>query len=97
MRARIDDFWFGDGKLIARVGFYFDEDEEGFKTPSLIKKIVKKAEQKPFLTLSFPTDYKAGLDDLKVSILGQLNAFKSAHSKLPNYQDWIGTELEDTL
>ncbi len=96
MKARIDGFQYGDGVLIALVGFYYSEDEDGYEKPKReIKNLLKRGEQEPFITLPFPFDYNATLDSLKVSILGQLNAFKSAHSRLPNYDSWIGTEFED--
>jgi len=97
MRARIDGFQYGDGVLIALVGFYYTSDEDGYEEPKREKvKPWKLKEQEPFTILPFPTDYKHGLEDLKVSIFGQLAAFKTAHDKLPDYESWLGTELEIT-
>jgi len=97
MKARIDGFQYGDGVLIALVGFYYTEGEDGYEKPSMVKKLLGRKEQEPFTTLPFPTDYKSGLEDLKVSIRGQLNAFKVAHSKLPEYTNWLGVELKVAL
>ena len=94
MKARIDGFQYGDGVLIALVGFYYSEGEDGYEKPKRnVRKLLRRGEQEPFTTLPFPTDYEHGLDDLKVSITGQLNAFMAAHSRLPDYESWLGTEV----
>jgi len=99
MKARIDGFQYGDGVLIALVGFYYTADEDGYEPPKGQRRLGnlfrwEELEQEPFITLPFPTDYVRGLEDLKVSIRGQLNAFKAAHTKLPEYAEWLGYEFE---
>ena len=94
MKARIDGFQYGDGVLIALVGFYYTEGEDGYEKPKRnVRKLLRRGEQEPFTTLPFPFDYNTTLDGLKVSILGQLNAFVAAQSRLPNYESWVGIEL----
>ena len=103
MKARIEDIRFGEGKLNVRVGFYFSEGEEGYdECYREIMEIVGDEEVGtgewrlyPFNTLGFNVTFDMTKQDFKATVIKKLRAFKEAHTRVADFQDWIGTEIEE--
>lgn len=100
MKAKIEDIRFGEGKLSVRVGFYFsvgelgyDEcyrdvvDEEG--NPTGEKRLY------PFNTLGLGVALGTTKLEFRDRVVAKLRAFKEAHTKAADLQDWIGFEIEE--
>lgn len=107
MIAKIRDIRLGVGKVIATVGFYFSESEEGYDEcyreimttvePTESGEPVGTGEWKlyPFHTLALDVTSGMKREDFKAVVLKRLRAFREAYSRVGDLQNWIGFEIEE--
>lgn len=105
MKAKIRDIRLGVGKVIATVGFYFSEGEDGYDEyyREIMTTVEPSGEQvgtgewklSPFHTLAFDVTSDMTKKDFEAVVLKGLRAFKEAHSKLGALQSWVGFEIEE--
>ena len=104
MKAKIRDIGFSPDKLVVGADMYFDEGEAGYEQSFVDVPDYPATETKPeppthkefvpfrSVSISFPIDAtkQQAIDAVKA----KLQAFKRAHSKVANAQQWVGTELK---
>lgn len=100
MWTKLEGIQFGEGKIWARVAFYFDPTEEGYEE---CYRDVLDAEDKPtgenilypFNSLSFDSALDGTAQQLRDKVLVKLRAFKAAHTKVATLQSWVGTVIKE--
>lgn len=104
MKAKIRDIGFSPDTIVVGVDCYFEEDEAGYDQcwidvpdypaeegqpePPTHKEFV------PFRSVSISLPIDATKQQAIDAARAKLEAFKRAHTKVANAQQWIGAELK---
>lgn len=104
MKAKIRDITFSPDTIVVGVDCYFEEGEAGYDDCWVDVPDYPATEEEPnppthlelrpfrSISLSFPTDVT--VEQAKEAIKDKLQAFKRAHTKVANAQQWVGWEYQ---
>ena len=103
MIAKIKGISFTETKINVQVDYFYDIDEAGYDDCYReIKQVIDEVavgtgewRLYPFNSMGLGVSPDATKEDVVNTILSKLKNFQLTHSKLPNAQPWIGTEIED--
>ncbi len=103
MIAKIKGISFAENKINVQVDYFYDISEDGYDDCYReIKQIVNEVEVGtgewrlyPFNSMGLAVSPTASKEDVANTILSKLRNFQLTHSKLPDVQSWIGTEIKD--
>lgn len=99
MKAVIEELEFEGGKIVSKVCFYLDQNEDGYgkyleDILAADGKPTGKKKLHPFHNLTSDIPPATTLETFSQVIQGRLDEFKAANAKLAEMQSWVGTEIE---
>lgn len=103
MKAKIRDIGFSPDTIVIGVDFYFEEGEAGYDQcwvdvpdyPAVEGEPEPPThpELKPFRSVSISLPIDVSKEDAKKAVRDKLQAFKRAHDKVVNAQQFVGLEF----
>ncbi len=104
MKAKVRDIGFSPDTIVVGVDCYFEEGEVGYDQcfvdvpdyPAVEGEPEPPAHKEfiPFRSVSISLPIDVTEEQVVKAVSQRLEAFKRAHAKVANAQQWVGTELK---